>query len=83
MNEKVLKDFWRIVEQFPNIRNLSDLTRIIVQIEKGDDDSTEIYPNALQFLKDFQSIMHAHLYEENHVPDDEYSLQSGYENWSR
>lgn len=81
MNEVVLKDFWKIVEQFPDIHNLSDLTKIIVSIENGS--ARTEYPRALSFLKEFESIMRCHIYEEQHVVQDEFSLISGYEiNWN-
>jgi hypothetical protein len=67
MNNSIdMKDFWKIINMFPDIRTLSDLTGLITNMEA---DITEAFPNAYWFLKEYENSMRSHIYAEWHAQE--------------
>jgi hypothetical protein len=63
----MIKDFWDILEKFPNIRTLKDVTNVINEIEE--DGTAYQYPQAYDLLKEFESSMRSHIYTEWHAQE--------------
>jgi hypothetical protein len=69
MNDIVMSDFWKILARFPDIKTLSDLTKLIISMESSHPDIPELFPNAYQFLKGYENTMRSHIYAEWHAQE--------------
>lgn len=71
----IIKDFWELIGKFPEIKNLSDLTKIITTM---DDELKVKYPDAWACLTEFESSIRSHLWTEWHAQEFYHDVDSTY-----